>query len=171
MLLRLAKVGLVLLVVLVAWLAVRMNTQPTAFRREIVVNVPAKTAWDYFNRPKLWVSWLGETGAPTAVGPTDVLGPDSTASFAGNFQFRMTTFQPYQHWMWSASLGPTTVDYDHVFEPINDRQTRMVFRQTVRGFGNDVVAWLLWSATALGGHQASLDRLAAEINALPEASK
>ena len=171
MILLLAKVLLVLLVVLVAWLAVRINAQPTAFRREIVVNVPPRIAWDYFSRPKQWVSWLGEAAAPTTVGPTDVLGPDSTASFAGNFTFHMKTFQPYQHWMWAAPLGPMTIEYDHTFEPINDRQTRIVFHQSVRGFGNDAMAALLGAITAAGGHQAALNRLAAEINALPEAQR
>jgi hypothetical protein len=61
------------------------------------------------------------------------------------------------------------VDYDHIFQPIGERRTRMVFHQTVTGFGNDVLATLLGAATSLGGHQAALNRLADEINRLPEA--
>jgi uncharacterized protein YndB with AHSA1/START domain len=167
----LLKGGLVLVVVLGVWLAVRADAHATAFRREIVVNVPPRVAWDYFSRPKQWASWLGDAGAPTAVGPTDVIGPDTTATFAGGFQFRMTQFDPYRHWMWSAPMGPMTIDYDHIFEPLNDRQTRMVFYQTVTGFGNDVMAALLGAITGIGGgHQAALNRLADEINGLPEAA-
>ena len=105
------------------------------------------------------------------MGPTDVIGPDTTASFGGNFQFRMTQFDPYDHWTWTAHLGPMTVDYDHIFEPIGERQTRMVFHQTLTGFGNDIFATLLGAVTTLGGHQAALNRLADEINRLPEASR
>jgi hypothetical protein len=168
---KLLKFILVLLIVLVAWSAFRANAHATVFRREIVVNVPPRVAWDHFSRPRQWVSWLGEAGAPTAVGPTDVVGPDTTATFAGGFQFRMTTFNPYNHWMWTAHLGPMTVDYDHIFEAISERQTRMVFHQTATGFGNDVLAALLGALTSLGGHQAALNRLADEINRLPEASQ
>src|SRR5262245_4423377 len=161
---RLLRLLLILIVVCLVWSAFRMHARSEVFRRQIVVNVPPRVAWDYFNRPKQWASWLGEAGAPTAVGPSDVVGPDTWATFAGNFQFRMTVFEPYTHWMWTAHLGPMTVDYDHSFQPINDRQTRMVFHQTVTGFGNDVFAVLLGAATSLGGHQAALDRLAKEIN-------
>jgi hypothetical protein len=167
---RLLKVILLVVAALVIWSAFRAGAHATAFRRDIVVNVPPQIAWDHFSRPKQWVSWLGESGAPSAVGPSDVIGPDTTATFAGSFHFRMSQFEPYRHWMWSASLGPMTIDYDHIFEPINERQTRMVFHQTVTGFGNDIFATLLGVLTGLGGHQAALDRLANEINQLPQAT-
>ena len=168
---RLAKVTLLVLALLAAWSVVRAGSRSTAFRRQIIVNVPAQTAWAHFGRPTKWVSWLGESGAPTAVGPSDELGPATAATFAGGFEFHMKEFEPYRHWMWSASFGPMTIDYDHVFERLGERQTRMVFHQTVTGFGNDVLATLLGVLTSVGGHQAALDRLAAEINQLPEASR
>ena len=166
----LLKVIPVVAVVMVVWLAFRANAYTTVFEREIVVNVPPKVAWEYFGRPKQWISWLGEAGAPTSVGPADVIGPETTATFAGNFTFRMTEFDPYNHWMWTAHLGPMTIDYDHRFEPISERQTRMVFRQTATGFGNDLFATLMSVVTSFG-HQAALNRLADEINRLPEASR
>lgn len=168
---KLLKAILVVLAVLVVWSAFRASSHATAFRREIVVNVPPQVAWDYFGRPKQWVSWLGTAGAPTEVGPADVIGPDTVAKFGEAFAFRMTRFDPPTHWMWSATLGWLTIDYDHIFEPMSDRQTRMVFHQTVTGFGNDVLATLLGAATGFGGHQAALNRLADEINRLPEASR
>lgn len=168
---KLLKIALIALIVLVVWLAFRANAQATVFRREIVVNVPPQVAWDHFGRPKQWISWLGEAGAPSEVAPGDVIGPETTATFAGAFQFRMSDFQPYDHWMWRAHLGPMTIDYNHIFEPIGERQTRMVFHQTVTGFGNDVFATLVGALTNLGNsHQAALNRLADEINRLPEAS-
>ncbi len=103
------------------------RTALTAFRCEIVVNVPREIAWEHFSRPMQWRSWLGDTGAPTAVTPSEVVGPDTVAKFGDSFGFRMTQFAPPDHWMWSANAGWLTLDYDHVFEPISDRQTRMVF--------------------------------------------
>jgi hypothetical protein len=164
------KTVLLLLVVLIAWSAVRINAKPTAFRREITVNVPREVAWEHFNRPREWVSWLGAQGAPTSVS-TDVVGPETTATFAGNFTFRMTDYAPPDHWMWSAKLGWLTVDYDHIFQPLGERRTRMVFHQTVTGFGSDVLALLLGGVTAATGHQAALNRLADELNQLPAAAQ
>lgn len=164
---RVLKVLLVVAVVFTAWSLFRMDTPATAFRREIVVNVPRELAWDHFSRPREWRSWLGDSGAPSDFGPGDVIGPDSVASFAGAITFRMAEFDPPNHWMWSGKMLWLTLDYDHVFEPIGDRQTRMVFHQELTGFGNDLVAWLLGAGTAAGGHPEALGRLADEINRLP----
>jgi hypothetical protein len=167
----LVKITVVALALVIGWSALRAGSRATVFRRQIVVNVAPQVAWDHFSRPKEWVSWLGEANGPTHLGPSDVIGPETTATFAGNFEFHMTSFEPPRHWMWSAKLGSVTIDYDHIFEAVSDRQTRMVFEQTATGFGNDVMARLLGVLTSLSGHQAALDRLAAEINALPEAAK
>lgn len=164
------KIAAVLLVALTVWSVIRAGSPVTAFRREIVVNVPPQVAWDYFSRPKQWVSWLGESASPTEVGPSDEIQPDTFAKF-GAFEFRMTTFAPYEHWMWSGKAGWMTIDYDHRFEPINGRQTRMVFHQTVSGFGNSVMATLIGAGTAMAGHQAALQKLADEINRLPAAAQ
>lgn len=167
---KVLRVLFVLLLILTVWSVVRASAPADAFRREIVVNVTPQVAWDYFSRPKLWVSWVGP-GAPTEVVPSEVVGPDTVATFTGGFTFRMTEFSPYTHWMWSAKMGWLTVDYNHAFVPIGDHQTRMVFHQTVTGFGNDILASLLGLVTSLGGHQASLQKLADEINRLPAATE
>ena len=161
---KLLKLFLIVLVVVLVWSTFRAGTPATAFRRQIIVNVPPQVAWDHFSRPEEWRSWLGASGAPTSVTPPGEIGPNTTATFGNAFTFRMTEFAPYDHWMWSGALGWLTLDYDHIFEPIGDGRTRMVFHQTVTGFGNDVVARLLGLATGAGGHQDALNRLADEIN-------
>ena len=65
--------------------------------------------------------------------------------------------------LWFTSL------YDHAFERISDRQTRMVFHMRMTGFGNDLFARLIGVATAAGGHAEALQRLADEIDRLPAA--
>ena len=167
---RTLKIFLLLFVVFSVWSVFRAGTPVTAFRREIVVNVPREIAWEHFSRPMQWRSWLGDTGAPTAVTPSEVVGPDTVAKFGDSFGFRMTQFAPPDHWMWSANAGWLTLDYDHVFEPISDRQTRMVFHMVVTGFGNDLLARLMGAATWAGGHAEALQRLADEINRLPAAT-
>jgi uncharacterized protein YndB with AHSA1/START domain len=156
---------LVVLLIVSAWSLFRAGTPVNAFRRQIIVNVPREVAWEYFSRPKQWASWVG-AGAPTEVRPSDVVGPDTIARFGKSFEFRMKVFAPPDHWMWSARIGWFTLDYDHVFERLADRQTRMVFHQTVTGFGSDVLANAIGIASRLGGHQAALDKLADEINHL-----
>jgi len=161
---------LVLFIVGVVWAAARARTPVTAFRRTILVNVPRELAWEHFSRPRQWVSWLGESGAPKDFGPGEIIGPDSSASFAGGVSFRMATFAPPDHWMWRGRVLGAIVDYDHIFEPVGERQTRMVFQQTATGFGNVIIAPLIRLTTSMIGHQAALDRLAAEINRLPAAA-
>ncbi|MCC7009179.1 MAG: hypothetical protein IT184_10205 [Acidobacteria bacterium] len=143
----------------------RAGTPATAFRRQIVADVGRDVTWTHFNEIGEWKSWLGEAGAPTATS-TSVAGPDTVATFAGGVTFRMTQFEPPSHWMWTGKMGWLTVDYDHVFEPLGPQRTRIVFHQTVRGFGNDAAALLIRGLTAAMGHQAALDRLASELNAL-----
>lgn len=166
---RKARKALVVLAALFAvWSAFRLTVPVTAFRREIVVNVPRDVAWEHFSRPRQWESWLG-SGAPTEVGPGDVIGPDTVASFGSAVTFRMAEFDRPNHWMWSTRMLWFTSRYDHRFEAITDRQTRMVFHMTVTGFGSDLFARTLGAATAAGGHQEALQRLADEINQLPAA--
>lgn len=167
---RVFRLILILLIVLVAWAAVRAGTPVQAFRRQIVVSAPRQVAWDHFNRIGQWRTWLGEAGAPVGVGPTDIVGPQTSASFGG-IAFRMQQFAPPEHWMWSASMLGMTVEYDHAFESIGERQTRIVFHQTITGFGNVVLAPLIGLITSVTGHQAALDRLAREIDALPGATR
>jgi hypothetical protein len=167
---RALKVFLVLFVVFSVWSVFRVRTPVTVFRRDIVVNVPREVAWKHFSRPMEWRSWLGDSGAPTSVAPSEVVGPDTVAQFGDTFAFRMTEFAPPDHWMWSARPGWLTLDYDHVFEPIGERRTRMVFHMTMTGFGSDLLARALGVATAAGGHAEALQRLADEMNRLPAAA-
>ena len=91
---RALKIFLVLFVVFSVWSVFRAGTPVTAFRREIVVNVPREIAWEHFSRPMQWRSWLGDSGAPTAVTPSEVVGPDTVAKFGDSFGFRMTQLRP-----------------------------------------------------------------------------
>ena len=165
---RILKALVIVLVVFSVWAVFRTGTPVTAFRREIVVNVRREVAWDHFSRPRAWQSWLG-SGAPTDVGPGEIIGPDTVASFGSSVTFRMAEFDPPNHWMWTGRMLWFTSFYDHVFERITDNQTRMVFHMRVTGFGNDVFARLIGLATAAGGHADALQRLADEINQLPPA--
>ena len=170
MLRKILKIAVVVLVVFTVWSVFRAGTPVTAFRREIMVNAPREVAWEHFSRPRAWQSWLG-SGAPTEVGPGDVIGPDTVASFGDTVTFRMVEFDPPNHWMWTSRMLWFTSLYDHVFERISERQTRMVFHMRIIGFGNDVFARVIGAATAAGGHADALQRLADEINRLPAAQQ
>ena len=164
------RILLVLLVVFSVWSIFRASTPVTVFRREIQVNVPRDVAWEHFSRPMEWRSWLGDGGTPTAVTPSEVVGPDTVARFGDSFAFRMTEFAPPDHWMWSAQAAWLTLDYDHAFEPITDRETRMIFHMTMTGFGSDLFARVLGAVTSAGGHAEALQRLADEMNRPPAAT-
>jgi hypothetical protein len=167
---KVLKAVLVVIVLFAVWSVFRIGTPVTAFRREIVVNVPREVAWDHFSRPRAWQSWLG-SGAPTEVGPGDVVGPDTVASFGDSVTFRMAEFDPPNHWMWMSRMLWFTARYDHVFERITDHQTRMIFHMRITGFGNDLFARVIGAATAASGHAEALQRLADEMNRLPAATQ
>jgi Polyketide cyclase / dehydrase and lipid transport len=167
---KILKVLLVVLIVFVAWSALRAGTPVTAFRRGIVVNAPRQVAWDHFGRPREWKSWL-EEGAPTAITPDDVVGPDTVATIQTGdtgITFRMAEFDPPNHWMWTAKILWFTILYDHIFERVTDQQTRIIFQMRVTGFGNDLFAALMGAASS-GGHATALPKLAEEMNRLPAA--
>ena len=106
-----------------------------------------------FGRPREWKSWL-EEGAPTAITPGDVVGPDTVARIQmgdTGITFRMAEFDPPNHWMWTARILWFTILSDHIFERVTDQQTRIIFHMRVTGFGNDLFAALMGAASS-GGH-------------------
>lgn len=124
--------------------------QVTAFRRDFVVEASRTAAWRHFAQAKAWPSWAtyirqvdvepdGELTARSVATLRLHSGPDTT--------FRMSEFEPEQHWMWSSRALWFTLNYDHAFESLSDRQTRMTLHMRVSGFGNWLFAPVIAAAS------------------------
>ena len=163
----LIKRGLIAALIAVVVLGVVLANEPTtAFRKEFVVSVPRDTAWQHFNRATEWPSWAtyiksvelnppGELG-PTTVGTVNLHTGQTTV-------FRMTAFEPRDHWQWSTSLLWFTLDYDHLFHRVSDLETRVVLHMKVKGFGKSALAFLI-GRMAGPDLDASIPKLIKEMN-------
>ena len=160
---RAVILALLAVIILGALLA---NEPTTAFRKELIVNVPRDVAWDHFNRATEWPSWATYIKS-VELTPPGALGPDTVGTV--NLQngqsttFRMTAFEPKEHWQWSTRLLWLTLDYDHAFQPVSAGETRIVLLMTVKGFGKSALAFAI-GRMAGPDLDASIPRLVQEMN-------
>ena len=164
---RVVRAVLLAILALVLFSLFQANVPVTAFRRDIVVNVPREVAWNHFANVKAWPSWLDSLES-VEVSPDDVLGPTSRATLrmgGATTTFEMAEFEPPEHWMWTSRVGWLTLLYDHIFERISERETRIIFHMRVTGFGKTILARIIDSASK-PGHDASFPVLVKEMNSL-----
>ena len=143
----------------------------TAFRREIVVDVPRQVAWDHFANVRAWRSWLKGLSS-VDLAPSDTLGPDTVATLhigSNATTFDMAAFDPPNHWMWTSRVAWFTLLYDHIFEEAGAGRTRIVFHMQVTGFGKSLFARVLDLSTR-PQHEESFPLLVKEMNALDRAA-
>jgi hypothetical protein len=126
--------------------AILANEPITAFRKEFIVSVPRDTAWAHFNRVTEWPTWASHVQAVELV-PAGELGPATVGTVhlknGESTVFRMTAFEPRDHWQWSTTMLWFTLDYDHLFERVSDLETRIVLHMKVKGFGKNALAFVV----------------------------
>ena len=162
------KRGLILALVAAVVLGVVLANDPTtAFRKEFFVSVPRDTAWQHFNRVTEWPSWASYIKS-VEITPPGELGPDTVGTvILQNGQttvFRMTAFEPRNHWQWSTGVLWFTLDYDHAFQRMSDLETRVVLHMKVKGFGKSVLAFVI-NRMASPDLDASIPKLISQMNA------
>jgi Polyketide cyclase / dehydrase and lipid transport len=128
----------------------------TMLQRAFVVNAPLPVVWDHLSRVEAWPSWAGHIRRVHLDPPGGL-----TARSRGRFRLRggvrstfvMTAFDPPSSWTWAGRFLWLTVNYDHRFEALGERQTRLVWTVAAEGRG---VAFLgrLFAA----GYARNLDR-------------
>jgi hypothetical protein len=113
----------------------------TLLRREFTVDRPIEKAWQHLSRVDQWPSWARQI-RQIALRPTMELGPNSAGviSLRNGIKsaFTMTEFNPYRNWTWNGGFLWLTVDYDHRFEELNSRQTKLIWNVAGAGFGVSV---------------------------------
>jgi hypothetical protein len=99
-------------------------------RREFVVDAPSEEAWSRLAVVEQWPSWATHINRVSLTPP----GP-LTSSSAGRFHlaggarstFRMELFDPPDRWQWVGRFLTVRVHYDHRFEAIDERRTRLTW--------------------------------------------
>lgn len=126
-------------------------------RREFVVELPLECAWQHLARVEQWPSWAGHIKW-VEVQPPGELGWESTGRlyltsaleafrvlqpFRGlTATFKVTEFKPAVNWKWVGGFLWLTVHYDHVFEQLSPRQTKLIWIIEAEGFGVSVIGRL-----------------------------
>lgn len=106
--------------------------------RQFVVDAPLDQAWAYLAQVEQWISWAkhirqvqltpgGEVNAVTVGVFSLSNGLRST--------FRMVEFNPGRNWKWVGDFLWLTLYYDHQFEAVGKRQTRMTWDVDAEGAG------------------------------------
>lgn len=107
-------------------------------RRQFVVHVPLREAWDHLARVEDWPSWAPHIKS-VSLSPPGPLTAESEGVFklAGGARatFRMEVFEPPRRWQWVGKFLTVTAHYDHHFEPIDDQMTSLTWTVLAEGPG------------------------------------
>ncbi len=116
-----------------------------AIRREFVVEVPQEAAWQDLSQVERWPSWAKHIKRVEVI-PAGELGPKSKGVIhltnGVKSEFTMTEFNPYRNWKWVGPFLCLTIYYDHVFEPLAPRRTKLIWIVEAKGFGVSVLGRL-----------------------------
>lgn len=143
-----------------------MNT--LLLRREFTVNLGLQQAWDHLARIEQWPNWARHIKR-IDLQPPGELGPHS----AGTIQltngmkptFRMTEFHPLASWKWIGPFLWATVIYDHQFQALGPKQTRLIWTIEAEGFAAGIVGPLFASIYRISLDKA-IPRLVSEMNSV-----
>ena len=113
----------------------------TLLRREFTVNAPLEASWQHLARVGDWPSWAKHIRR-VELTPAGTLGAGSEGvihlSNGIRSAFRVTEFSPPHNWKWVGRFLWLTVQYDHRFEPVDLRRTKLTWVVEAEGFGASV---------------------------------
>ena len=117
----------------------------TLLCREFKVDIPREKAWQHLARVEQWPSWAKHIKQVELVYGGE-LGPNSTGvihlSNGIKSKFAMTQFQPRRNWKWVGRFLWLTIHYNHIFEELSARQTKLVWVIEGDGFGVSILGRL-----------------------------
>jgi hypothetical protein len=114
-------------------------------RREFIVQLPLKKAWQHLARLEQWPSWARHIRQIKVEPPGELAAISQDSLHLKNGIkpcFKVTEFNPYNNWKWVGGLLWATVHYDHHFEELNPTQTKMTWMVEAEGFGMSVIGRL-----------------------------
>ncbi len=137
-------------------------------RREFDVDVPLTTAWRHLAQVEQWPTWARHI-KHVELNPKGEL----TLSTVGSFRlvngvksdFKMTEINPFQNWKWIGPFLWLVIQYDHRFERMDGRRTRLTWLVSAEGFGVSVLG-KLFAAIYNRNLDKAIPLLISEMNAL-----
>jgi len=134
-------------------------------RREFIVEAPLAAAWQHLAQVEKWPSWARHIKHIKLV-PVGELMPQSQGMIylrnGVRADFRMTEFNLHRNWKWAGPFLWLTVHYDHRFEAVDRRRTRMAFVVDAEGFGVETVG-KIFAALYKRNLDRAIPRLVAEM--------
>ena len=131
----------------------------TLINCDFVVDAPLRQAWQHLAEVQRWPSWASHIRR-VVVEPDGVLAAESAGRFhltnGVRSTFRMVEFNPERNWL--------TVQYDHRFEALDDRRTRLTWVVAAEGLGVSVLG-RVFAAIYNGNLSRAIPRLMAELKA------
>jgi len=114
-------------------------------RREFKVDVPLTSAWKHLAEVEKWPSWARHI-KEVELNPKGEL----TLSTVGRFRlangvksdFKMVELNPLQNWKWVGVFLWLVVHYDHQFQKVHERCTKLTWIVSADGFGVSVLGRL-----------------------------
>ena len=114
-------------------------------RREFIVNTPLRQAWVHLSRIESWPSWAKHIRRVELV-PAGTLTAESEGRIhlrnGIRSTFRMVELNPDRNWKWAGQLLWLTIHYDHQFEAVDSRRTRLIWFVTADGAGESILGRL-----------------------------
>jgi len=139
----------------------------TLLQREFIVDVALQRAWDHLAKIEQWPSWARHM-KKVELQPPGKLGAKSTGVIhltnGIKSAFRMTEYNPPRNWKWVGPILWLTITYDHRFEAIDNKHTRLAWTVAAEGFGARVLGPLYATIYRRNMEQA-IARLIREMNA------
>ena len=134
-------------------------------RREFTIDLPLDRAWDYLARVERWPSWAKHIKR-VALDPHGTLTEHSSGAFrlAGGARstFRMEVYEPPHRWQWVGRFVTIDVHYDHRFQTVDARHTRLAWTVEAEGLGTGSVGRVFGTIYARNLDRA-IPRLQAEV--------
>jgi Polyketide cyclase / dehydrase and lipid transport len=137
-------------------------------QREFIVDIPLSTAWQHLAQVEHWPAWAKHI-RHVELNPKGELTLNTVGSFhlANGIKsdFKMTEINQHRNWKWVGPFLWLMVHYDHKFEKVDERRTKLIWAVGAEGVGVSIFG-RLFAAIYNGNLDKAIPRLTVEMNAL-----
>lgn len=114
--------------------------------KTFVVRVPLEVCWNYVADVEKWPSWSKHIRSIEKLSPGPLsIGTQCKISFSNGMSstFQVLEFNPMRNWKWAGHILWLTVGTNLIFEPVDDRRTRLTWSWGCRGLGESTIGRIL----------------------------
>ena len=107
-------------------------------RREFIVELPAKDAWQHLSDVEKWPTWAKHIKQVKLVAGSPLNSDSQGIIYLSNgikSAFTMIEFNPYDNWKWGGRFLWLVVHYDHIFAEVDAGSTKFTWVIEADGMG------------------------------------